>query len=73
MSWPLSRITCIRCLASAILQPACPLALPQGLSRADQAEVDINRVAVYLNLAAVHMAQKVGRSKGRITAAAGAW
>ncbi|KAI7845680.1 hypothetical protein COHA_000794 [Chlorella ohadii] len=32
--------------------------LVQGLSRADQAEVDVNRLAVYLNLAAVHMAQK---------------
>ncbi|PRW44423.1 Peptidyl-prolyl cis-trans isomerase D [Chlorella sorokiniana] len=32
--------------------------LVQGLSRADQAEVDINKVAIYLNLAAVHMAQK---------------
>lgn len=40
--------------------PACLPARPQGLSRADQAEVDINRVAVYLNIAAAHMALKVG-------------
>lgn len=64
---------CICCLASAILHPACPPTSPQGLSRADQAEVDINRVAVYLNLAAVHMAQKVGRGRGHSTAAAGSW
>jgi len=31
----------------------------QGLSRADQAEVEVNKVAVYLNLAAVHMAMQV--------------
>lgn len=31
----------------------------EGLSRADQAEVEVNKVAVYLNLAAVHMATQV--------------
>ena len=32
--------------------------LVRGLSRADQAEVDINRVAVLCNIAAVHLATK---------------
>lgn len=32
--------------------------LVRGLSRADQIEVDINRVTTYLNIAAVHMANK---------------
>jgi tetratricopeptide (TPR) repeat protein len=32
--------------------------LVRGLSRADQAEVDVNRVAVNCNLAAVHLAAK---------------
>ncbi len=30
----------------------------RGLSRADQAEVDVNKVAVHLNIAAAHMALK---------------
>ncbi|KAL4858750.1 Peptidyl-prolyl cis-trans isomerase FKBP4 [Chlorella vulgaris] len=37
----------------------------EGLSRADQQEVNLNRVAVYLNLAAVHMAmQEYGSAVG---------
>ena len=32
--------------------------LVRGLSRADQAEVDVNRVAVLCNIAAVHLATK---------------
>ena len=36
-----------------------PLLLLQGMSPADQAEVEANKLAVYLNLAAVHMAVQV--------------
>ena len=40
--------------------PCRPLPLLlQGMSPADQAEVEANKVAVYLNLAAVHMAVQV--------------
>lgn len=42
----------------------------KGLSRADQAEVDVNKVAVYLNIAAVRMAQgEYGAAVEKCTAA----
>lgn len=44
---------------------AAVVELVEGLSSSDQAEVDVNRVAVYNNIAAVHLAQQVGRFWGR--------
>lgn len=41
-----------------------PAGVLQGLSRADQAEVEVNKVAIYMNLAAVYIALQVGREGG---------
>lgn len=43
-----------------------PLNDAQALSRADQQEVDANKAAVYLNLAALHLATQVGWLAGRV-------
>ncbi len=58
-------IFCVHAAGGPALSCLLPLsALLQGLSRADQAEVEVNKVAVYLNLAAVYLEMQVGTERG---------
>lgn len=47
---------------AAPVQPPGRAPCLQGLGRADQGEVDLNKTVVYLNIAAVHMALQVTNS-----------